>query len=56
MSRREIVGALCDLYGFTTSDFNQDTAQDIWWYLLPQQQTAVKEYVNIERELSAAGI
>lgn len=51
MSRKQLIHALCDIYGFKALSFNNQTAQDIWWYISPQEKRAVKEYIKVEKEL-----
>jgi hypothetical protein len=49
MSRTQLVHALTDLFGYSVSDFNNQTVSDIWWYSTPQEQTAVKEYIKVQK-------
>jgi len=44
MTREQLINACCDLFGYSSSDFEEMTYDDIWDYLSKSQRNKVGKY------------
>lgn len=46
MDKTQLINSCCDLFGYSSDDFEEMTYSEIWDYLSKSQQKKVAEYIK----------